>query len=253
MIPTLLSPLFIILLMLILSLLLRLAGRNGTWILGVATAVLFLLATPLVSDRLMLTLESQYPPITLADIQKSDAILLVGGGLNIPLPPRTEPQLGSMSDRIYQAYKMITANIAPVVTVTGGNVYKSDVVSSEAQYTAGLLEEWGIPSDKIIVDDRAKSNRDIARNLLEMAEKRQLKRISVVSSAYHLPRTMMQFEGCSIMIDAIPSNHRVIDSPRPVINEWLPSAAALDQSSRVFYEYLGMLRTLQQGRLCPND
>jgi uncharacterized SAM-binding protein YcdF (DUF218 family) len=66
----------------------------------VAVVVLWGASTPLFSDYLRLTLERQYRPLAVDDTPTEDAIVVLGGAVEGPDPPRITLDLSDAADRL---------------------------------------------------------------------------------------------------------------------------------------------------------
>lgn len=203
----------------------------------------------MVSRWLMSNLESQYPQRPLAEINNHDAIIVLGGGLRIPLPPAQRTQLGSTSDRYWYATQLFKAGKAPTIIVSGGNVYRQANFKGEASYAAELLVKWGVPEDVILYEDNSRNtlqNRQLAASLLS---REGAKSALLVTSASHMPRAVKIFSELPINVVPASADVAVRQVDRPAVFNWLPSAGAMQQTTRALHEYYGMAVLYMSSRL----
>ncbi len=110
-------PLTLTLALLALAIILLFINRRRTaiFVLLVAFAGTWLLATPFVAQNLMYSLERQYRPTTIDRIPTADAIVVLGGGVSPQAPPRIGPDLRHAADRLWFGAQLSAAGKAPMV------------------------------------------------------------------------------------------------------------------------------------------
>ena len=205
--------------------------------LSLGLAIVLFGSSPLTS-MLYSAHEQQYLPTKISESQVADAIVLLAGDVSIPVPPRVETQL--RGNRVIHTMRLFRAGKAPMVIVTGGNVFKQENLKGEAEYTAELLHELGIPRDAIIVESSSRTTRENAIETEKVIRRHKLESVLLVTSAFHMPRALATFH--SIGIDAIPSPSSISAKlARPGIIEWIPKLDGLGKLKSLFHEKLGIL------------
>ena len=114
-------------------------------VLGVLTLALYLLCSPLVSERLMGHLEQTYTPP--AEPQ-GDVIVMLGGGA-MPDSPGVDGEgelCARPADRLLTAVRLQRRLDVPIL-LSGGRVYSD--TGDEAKIAARILQSLGVPEDKI--------------------------------------------------------------------------------------------------------
>lgn len=74
-------------------------------------SVLIIASNPMAARWLVQSLEKQYPQQAFSEINNHDAILVLGGGLRLPIAPAPNTQLGAGSDRYWHAARLYRAGI----------------------------------------------------------------------------------------------------------------------------------------------
>lgn len=240
-VATLLYPLGLFLLLLIFSWLAKLLGwvrraRAAKWL---AWLLLLAATNPLLARSLVQSLEQQHPQVKLQDIAPHDAIIVLGGGLRVPLPPAMSAQLASGSDRYWHAAKLYKAGKAKRIMLAGGNVYRQPGVHGEAFYAAELLQAWGVPANAIQIETNSRTTEQNRLNLAEWLQTYGAQRVLLVTSGYHMPRALEAFQDTPALITAAPADILIRDGYQPSIFNWLPSATALNLSTLAMHEYYG--------------
>jgi uncharacterized SAM-binding protein YcdF (DUF218 family) len=211
--------------------------RRGAGVfLFVSLALVFLGSSPLVSD-VYHRHERQYLPIPVQQSPVADAIVLLAGDISIPIPPRVESQV--RGNRSVHAFRLYRAGKAPMIIISGGNVFSQEGLRPEAAYTADLLEEWGIPKNVIIFEGDSRNTRENALETSKLLRNKQLDRVLLVTSAFHMPRALATFKG--VGIDAIPSPSSISAGlAQPTLLNWIPSLDGLGTIQSVMHEKIGI-------------
>jgi len=83
-------------------------------------AVLWVPSTPFVSDALRRSLEARHPPVAADSLPSAGAIVVLGGAVSAPRPPRVYPDLNDAADRVWHAARLYRAGKAPLIIASGG-------------------------------------------------------------------------------------------------------------------------------------
>ena len=216
----------------------------------VACVVVFLLSTnPMFASWLTSTLEQQYPQQPLSSIAKHDAIIVLGGGLRIPLPPAQHTQLSAASDRYWYATQLYRAGKASTIILSGGNLYPQLNYAGEAQYAQQLLLAWGVPSEAILYEANSKTTQQNKEYTATLLAKHNINSALLVTSASHMPRAYDIFRALSVELTPASADVIVRAANRPQIFNWLPSANAFQQTTLALHEHYGMAARYVSKRL----
>ena len=218
---------------------LSLSVRLARILLFVAISVLWVASTPIFSDHLGLTLEQRYLPIAVEATPTADAIVVLGGAVGGPEPPRITLDLTDAADRVLHAARLYRADKAPVVLVSGGAIpwLGSDI--PEAGSIQTLLEEWGVPGTSILAEDASRNTYENAVFTRQMLAERGLHRVLLVTSAMHMLRSLATFQ--SVGIDAVPAatDFTMTYRKHRTMIDFMPDAKALSHTTDAIKEYIG--------------
>jgi uncharacterized SAM-binding protein YcdF (DUF218 family) len=166
----------------------------------------------------------------------ADAIIVLAGGV------RGEPVTGHASvvgtdslDRMICGIVLWRDGVAPTMIVTGG--LPGPVEATPAYAMQQLAVRLGVPADAIQIEVKSRTTLESANELRSTMP--ELKRIALVSSAYHLTRANRAFETRGFQVAAVPCNY-LSSSFHWGISSFLPSGRALDQSYTAIHEYVGL-------------
>ncbi|MEZ5827591.1 MAG: YdcF family protein [Hyphomicrobiales bacterium] len=177
-------------------------------------AILLLIAglSPL-GNALILPLEDRFPRADLDRPPPPAGIVILGGAEDrLVGGARHAPTLNEAGERLLEgailAHKFPDAKIA----FSGGDagiLYKSD---SEAEGAAALLTQLDIARDRLILESDARDTYENAVYLKkELEAKGELdasKRWLLITSAYHMPRSMGAFRQAGFQVEPWPVDYR---------------------------------------------
>jgi len=216
-------------------------SRGGRVTTAVAMLYLFVFSLPLTSDYLILTLEAEHPTPKINQIPEADVIILLGGGLNLPVPPRQHAELGPGGDRLLMVHRLYQADKSDTIWIAGGNIFNWNEMPSEASLTKAIFESWGIPEHAVLIEERSRNTWENVAEFKAYADSQTWETFILVTSASHMPRAMMLFQAAGINPIAVSADHKVAGRSRLSLSKLIPQAHALHNSSMVLREYLGRL------------
>ncbi len=199
-------------------------------------AALVVMSLPWVATELGVTLEKQFPPVALKEIPKADALVVLGGGVGKSSEAFPYPECYPAADRVVMAARLYHAGKAPLIIPTGGGASFAE---------KPLLETMQVPTAAILCEDAARDTAENASKTIEMLRKRGSKKVLVVTSSWHLPRTMMLFKAPDITFIPVACDWEATLTQRQaaVSPLWqkLPTSAATAQAGVFLKEWLGIL------------
>ena len=235
----LLYPLSQALLLAFIALLAQLARRRRTAFCALALGFgwLYLCSTAVFADFLMGILEEDYPPIAISATQNAEAIVLLGGAIRGDTQVGGLGDLNQQADRLVHAVALYKAGKAPLVLVTGGG---PDGVRSEAEIMRELLQVMGVPASAILLEDESRNTYQNAQFTAGMLNELGIRRILLVTSAFHMRRCEELFAAQGLEVIPAPTDYQRLLTPTPgVYPVWLPSVGDLWQSPHALHELLG--------------
>ncbi len=211
----------------------------------IATSFLILgiLSTPVAADRLLRSLEGQYPYIPITTCPSADAVFVFGGMLG----PRDRAD-GSVAwneaaERFDRAVRILKAGKANTMVLSGGpNRYEGG--PDEGELLRQEARDRGVPADKLLVTSATWNTRSEADDICQLAREMRWKRILLVTSAYHMPRVMRLTGTCTAERVPIPVAYQTSDPDtswaESRLEYYLPQAQGLFHSELALREYFGI-------------
>lgn len=225
-------PAILILLCLIGALLAPVWRSGGVGLMLLASLCLYGLATPALSSYLLQAAESGLPANP--DLSAAQAIVVLGGdardGDGTGIPDRLGPY---SLERVVFAARAYRQLHLPIV-VSGGRV--GDARASEAELLKAALEQdFSVPVRWI--EDRSRTTIENAFQTARLLRPQQIGTVVVVSQAWHLPRALWSFEQAGLRALPWPAPGAALRLRH--IDDFLPSAAALNDSYHALHELIG--------------
>lgn len=236
----LLSPLAILLLTVFacgIAALIQRRKYSAMFLLGVS--VFFaVMACPFVAGRIAYGLEKDYPPLSADEYPAADAIVVLGGGIGAStfMP---YPELFQGADRVWHAARLYKAGKAPVVVPSG---------IGEELGAAVLLQDLGVPRSAILTENASRTTAENARYSRDLLGKRGVRRILLVTSAWHMRRSIMLYRKMGFEVVPAATDHEgTLDRLRwehrtkndiPFLM-FAPTPEALSKTTCMIKEHLG--------------
>ncbi|HEY3596969.1 MAG TPA: YdcF family protein [Paraburkholderia sp.] len=187
--------------------------RTRTAVAIAAVALFWLLATGWLAAPLLAGTQpeqaapgAEVAPITFA---AHTAIILLGGGTEYDdqdnlIPKRDALARIAKSADVYAQCKRTGA--ACEVIVSGGNPQRHRATEADT-YLPWLLREH-VPRPDIIVENRSLTTYENARNIAAILPHGHYGSLILITSAYHMPRALLDFQRFGITPQAVISNTR---------------------------------------------
>lgn len=197
-------------------------------------SMLALSMTP-VSDAMLRGLEYSY---TIPKNPVGDVIILPGGGVYDKVPDLSGKGSPSedMSGRLITAVRLQKKLGVPII-VSGGAVYKER--AAEAPIVRRFLIDLGVPSDKVILEDKSRDTIENARFTQAICKKAGYKKPILITSAYHMKRAVISFENAGMDVLPFPANYKTWENRKYILEDYLPGG--LENAHTAIREYLGLL------------
>ena len=227
------------------SLILLVVGLVGRWRWPVITAALLLwvFSLGLVSQSLWRWLETPMQRRSALEAPQADAIVVLSGGRH-PAPGAARVSEWEDPDRFLSGLDLFRAGKAPRLLFTGGASPFRPGQPPEGQRYLQEARQLGIPAAAMASTPPVLNTADEAVAIRRLLPARQ-SRVLLVTSAFHMRRAQRLFERQGLQVLPFPVDFQARGRWAGPLwrdpTQWLPSAGALDNSSRAMRELLGRL------------
>lgn len=209
--------------------------RLAQTLIAVSLALLWLCSTPFVAESALHLLEGA-PKALDTRTEQADAIVVLGGGTYFHAPEYgTDTVSDSALVRLRYAARLQRETGKPIL-VTGGKPLGNDL--SEAQQMKSVLEnEFKVPVRW--TEDASDNTLENARYSYQLLHKSGIKRIYLVTHAWHMPRSAMVFRRAGF--EVVPAPTAWTTRYKVDLLDFIPRAEAI-RGSRIFmHELIGLL------------
>lgn len=214
----------------------------GRLLVFLALLLFWLLSTEPVRDALLNPLEQAYAPLQTDHLPTDEklAIVLLGVGV-YEKAPEFEGK-----DSLSGFAMMRTLYAAELALKTGFDIYPSGGValSATTETEGAVMQRWlkrfGVAESAIHVEAAARSTWENAMNIKEKIAAQDVSTVILVTTAWHMPRSVWSFERQGLKVIAAPCDYKVEREPYD-LRSFLPRWNVFSDSCDGLHEYLGLL------------
>jgi len=236
----LLPPASLLLLVLAGVVLMRYSRRWGKALCAMGAVLLWVLSCNATAYALNQLLLRSYPPLSIQALKQAQAIVVLGGGVELYAPEYGQATLSAAAyQRLVYGRYLKTLHDLPLVYSGGkGWAAPSGQVQSEAQVAANVLKrDFGLTF--FLADEASRDTRENALRSYAILSAKNIQRIALVTHDWHMQRSTEQFEAAGFEVMPAPMGYT--QPPMRWDTDYLPSANGLKNSRLVLHEWLGRL------------
>ena len=213
--------------------------RRRRWAFGLALiggVLLFLQSLPIVASNLIAALEAQAGGVFVS-AQGARAIVVLGSGLRRDAPEYGSDTVNERSlVRLRYGATLARRLQLPVLIAGGVPLHAS---RSEADVMAAIAErEFGVPVRW--KESESRDTADNARMSAQILKPAGIRRVVLVTQAFHMPRARQLFEGAGLEVIPAPTDFMGPGDGPLVVSDFLPQARAIQTSYYALHEWLGL-------------
>ena len=221
------------------------AGRK----LLVAAVVLFAICgfSPL-GYLLLYPLEQRFPPWDSAG-GGPDGVIVLGGSIDAERSAaHGVAVVGGAADRIIAAAALGHRYPETRIMFTGGSANLVSDGAREADYAASLFESLGIRRERLIMERGSRNTEENAEFSKALAAFKPGERWLLVTSAYHMPRSVGLFRKAGFPVEAYPVDWRVGGSG-DLLQFTSMSLYGLERANLGIREWMGLIAYWATGKI----
>jgi uncharacterized SAM-binding protein YcdF (DUF218 family) len=213
-----------------------------------AVTLLAVLSLPIVAVTIARIWET--PLGSLKELESSgpfDAIVVLGGSVSPRSSTVEHLELNGSVERLVAAARLQRAGIAPKVLFTGGSGDIADQTKKEAPFAAAMLKLLGVSETSLILESESRNTYENATLSKPLLDAVGAKRVVLVTSAWHMRRSAAIFRKAGY--DFVPYAADSVIEPSTFPRSLVPEAEALELSTRLLTEFVGLTAYRILGRL----
>lgn len=215
----------------------------------VSASILLFLAFGLLPLGKMLIepLEERFPPWD-ASRGAPDGIVVLGGTVDPELAlARPASELNEAAERVTVIVELARKYPSARILYSGGNGNLVPRGGSEAHIAGALLETLGVPPKRLLLEEQSRTTAENATFSARLATPKPGERWLLVTSAYHMPRSMGAFRKAGFAVEAYPVDYRTPGAA----DLWIPFdavATGLRRTDTAAREWVGLMVYWLTGR-----
>ncbi len=160
-------------------------------------------------NLLLYPLESRFPPWDAAR-GAPDGIIVLGGSIDADLSAaHGAAVVRSAADRIIAAAALAHRYPSARVIFSGGNPNLISNDAREADFAGAIFEGLGTSKARLMMERRSRNTQENAEFSKALAAPKSGERWLLVTSAYHMPRSIGLFRKAGVNVEAYPVDWRV--------------------------------------------
>ena len=228
-----LLPPGLIILFFLVSFLLFLQTKRKLWFV-LPVLLMYLLSVSAVSDHLIRPLETMYPQAPIKDLQQAQAIVILGGGAHYFVPDfNGKGQVAPDSVNRYVMGLRLQRVLHLPVIISGS--------LGEALYGTRLLKSCGLEDKFILKETKSRNTANNAKYTKEFCVMKGYQKLILVTSAHHLPRSVLLFQREGVDVIPYPADYRTHANTYYLLSDFTPSYDSMSNSALALKEYLGIV------------
>ena len=197
-------------------------------------------------NLLLYPLEHRFPPWDAAR-GAPDGIVVLGGPIDADLSVAHDtPVISSAPDRIVAAAELARKYPNARIVFTGGSANLISNDAKEADYAVEIFEALGIDKSRLIQERRSRNTYENAVFSKALAAPKPGERWLLITSAFHMPRSVGLFRKAGFVVEPYPVDWRVgagVD-----VLAFSQAAGGLGRTDIAMREWIGLLAYRLAGR-----
>lgn len=235
------QPLFWLALWWTLALLILMRWRKPAIImLWSGLVVVVLLGFRVIPDALLRPLENRYPVPAAETIDRHVGIIVLGGAVGHPdsFVAHGQVPLGEASERMTVPVGLMRQHPRLDLVFSGGEGRLLGTGITESELARVFYQQQGLDMSKVQLEDDSRNTRENAQHVAKLLGTRCQQPWLLVTSAWHMPRSMAEFEAVGCKVTPYPVDFRTGDSTQ--LTEY-SLAHSLLRWQTALHEWLGLL------------
>ena len=234
-----LLPLFIMPIVVFLGLILICNYKGYKKLIYLFSILFYIISTPIFSNFIMKIVEGEYKHEKLENLEKVDAIVILGGMLKIYEFENNYTVEWEDPDRFFKGIELYNSFKSDKIIFTGGKSPFNLTQVSEGSVLKNYALKYGVLEEDIIVTKEVLNTYDESLAVSEVLGEN--KTIILVTSAFHMKRAKFLFEKQNLRVIPYKVDYLSTTNPKLHFIDFLPSSSGLQKTEIALREQLGRL------------
>jgi uncharacterized SAM-binding protein YcdF (DUF218 family) len=180
--------------------------RTALTMMWTGLAVLVLLGFRAVPDALLRPLENQYAVPPAKEINRHVGMIVLGGATQHPsvFTARGEVPLGESAERMSTPVGLMLQYPHLNLVFSGGEGRLRTTGTTEAELAQIFYQAQGVDMGRVTLEGGSRNTRENAQQVAKLLSDRCQEPWLLVTSAWHMPRSMAEFEAVGCKVTAYP-------------------------------------------------
>ena len=222
--------------------------RTGGIAAALAALILFVTLYTTAGGVALQALEARFPKSS-EEPADLTCILILGGALeNEVTTSRGGVEFNQAAERFVEPLRLALRHPQARILVSGGDGSISGAYEPEAEASERLFSAFGIPPERLVKESASRTTHENAQETRHVLAREGLTDCLLVTSAFHMPRSVGLFRKADIAVTPWPVDYRTsgvlrlgFDFTQPTSNAQLTSTAVR--------EWIGLLGYYLTGRI----
>lgn len=176
-------------------------------------------------------------------------LIVLGGALETEVTTaRGGIEFNQAADRFVEALRLAGNHPEARILISGGDGSISGAYEGEAQASERFFSAFGISPDRLVKENASRTTYENTVNTADLLKSRQLGHCLLITSAYHMPRSVGLFRKAGIEVRPWPVDYRTSgilplspDFTQPSLNAQLTTTAVREWMSLTAYYLTGRI------------
>jgi uncharacterized SAM-binding protein YcdF (DUF218 family) len=219
-----------------------------------AALVLFVTLFTSTGTVALQVLEARFPRAA-QEPQSISCMIVLGGVLESEVTTaRGGIEFNQAADRFIEALRLALNHPEARILVSGGDGSISGIYEGEAAASERFFTAFGISPDRLMKENSSRTTYENTLNTAQVLQNASLNDCLLITSAFHMPRSVGLFRASKIPVTPWPVDYRTsglidlsLDFTQPALNAQLTTTAVREWMSLIAYYLVGRI-----GEIFPN-
>jgi uncharacterized SAM-binding protein YcdF (DUF218 family) len=221
--------------------------RGGRRILALGVCLLLLFGFSPAGNVLLLSLSERFPAWRF-DGHEPDGIIVLGGAIDSDASvARDSLELDASAERIVAMLELARRFPNARIVFTGGSGNLVDNSVPEAPIAGRLLDRFGIARERVVLESGSRTTYENATFTRRLVTPKPGERWLLVTSAFHMPRSIGTFRAAGFEVEAYPVDWRTRGRGDAAV-PFDKLSLGLERTDIAIHEWAGLIAYWLSGR-----